>query len=303
MSHCVGELMHPTLTEVTWHVWSVLGFSLVVDGWVFYKVVRDLYSSKPANVSFYRHVKAIRDPATVAVLLEDAAACTGVVIAATGLGLSAAFGTPVFDGIAGVGVSCLLAGMGLVLARLNQKYLLGQSVDDHIVSDINKILTSRQSIDNVHSVQSQWTGPYSFSYKAEVDFDGTYLAAKLMKRYQGEFLKAEGGGPLTEQDLKVLLSWYAEDVMRTVESEVREIEAEIREQYPMAAYIELEPDSKDSNVFAIDQGKEVKLRRAEITKLNKMLQSIIEEEREEKEKEDAAADRAITKFDPTGRKM
>ena len=120
------------------------------------------------------------------------------------------------------------------------------------------------------------------------------LAAKLMKRYQNEFLKqAEGGGPLTEQDLKVLLSWYAEDVMRTVEKEVREIEAEIREQYPMAAYIELEPDSKDSGVFAIDQGKEGRLRRDEIAKLNKMLLSIIEEEK--------AEEANTTKFDKSGK--
>lgn len=31
-------------------------------------------------------------------------------------------------------------------------------------------------------VQSQWVGPYTFSFKAEVDFDGTYLAAQLRSR-------------------------------------------------------------------------------------------------------------------------
>ncbi len=50
-----------------------------------------------------------------------------------------------------------------------------------ILNDIGK------SIDEVHSVQSQWVGPYSFSYKAEVDFDGTYIAARLLDRYQSEF--------------------------------------------------------------------------------------------------------------------
>ena len=42
---------------------------------------------------------------------------------------------------------------------------------------------ARPGIDNVQSVQSQWVGPYTFAYKAEVDFDGTYLAAKLMARW------------------------------------------------------------------------------------------------------------------------
>jgi len=76
-------------------------------------------------------------------------------------------------------VSCLLAGMGATLVKLNQNFLLGQSVDDEILDGIRAILLRRRSIDNIASVQSQWTGPYSFSYKAEVDFDGTYLAAKV----------------------------------------------------------------------------------------------------------------------------
>ena len=78
-----------------------------------------------------------------------------------------------------------------------------------------------------------------------------------------------------DSDLKVLLSWYAEDVMRTVEREVKEIEKEIREVYPQAAYIELEPDSTTSNQFAIDQGnKEKRLRAVEVEALNRMLKTL-----------------------------
>jgi hypothetical protein len=58
---------------------------------------------------------------------------------------------------------------------------------------------ARPGIDNVQSVQSEWVGPYTFSYKAEVDFDGTYLAAKLMARYEDEFL----GSPNLKEDLQV----------------------------------------------------------------------------------------------------
>jgi solute carrier family 30 (zinc transporter), member 9 len=89
---------------------------------------------------------------------------------------------------------------------------------------IRKLLMARPGIDNVQSVQSQWIGPYTFAYKAEVDFDGTYLAAKLMARYEDEFL----GSPQLKEDLPVLLAFYAEDVVRTLEREVREVEREIR---------------------------------------------------------------------------
>lgn len=35
------------------------------------------------------------------------------------------------------------------------------------------------------------------------------------------------------------MSWYAEDVTRLVEREVKEVEEEIRKHYPAAAFIEL----------------------------------------------------------------
>jgi zinc transporter 9 len=62
--------------------------------------------------------------------------------------------------------------------------------------------------------------------------------------------------------------------MRTVEREVRSIEAEIRRQYPGAQYIELEPMSKDADRFAIDDGLEASLKRIEIEALNRYLRSL-----------------------------
>uniref|UniRef100_A0A7S4JB62 Cation efflux protein transmembrane domain-containing protein n=1 Tax=Odontella aurita TaxID=265563 RepID=A0A7S4JB62_9STRA len=269
MTHAVGELMGgPSLQEVTWHVWSVLGLSFAVDGYVLWKTVAGLRVDAPDGTPFWTYVRNMRDPATLAILLEDGAACLGVVIAIAGIGATSYSGMPVFDGLAGVTISGLLAAMGLALVRVNHRFLLGQAVDPVITRGIEDILTGRSSIENVYSVQSQWTGPDTFSYKAEVDFDGTFLAAKIMPRYQREFLEARD---TLDSDLRVLLSWYAEDVMRTVEREVRDIEADIREAYPGAEFIELEPMSKDSNRFAIDDGMEAQLKRIETDALNHFL--------------------------------
>ena len=135
-------------------------------------------------------------------------------MAIAGISASHVTSMPIFDGMAGVGISCLLGGMGLALVRVNHRFLLGQGVDKEMTDNIEQIIKSRRSIDNVFSIQSQWTGPETFSFKAEVDFDGTYLAAQLMPRYQGEFQDARED---LDQELEVLLCWYAEDVMRAVE--------------------------------------------------------------------------------------
>lgn len=280
MTHAVGELMHPSMTaEVPKEVWGVLLMSFTVDGYVFGKTVQGIRASmridddgSNKNMSFWRYATTkVRDPATLAVLLEDGAACLGVVLAIGGIGLTQYTGMPIFDGMAGVCISALLAAMGMTLANLNHRFLIGQGLDRATREDIEKIILSRRSIDNVYSVQSQWTGPDTFSYKAEVDFDGTFLAAKLLPRYQQEFFDANKS---LDRDLHVLLSWYAEDVMRAVEREVRHIEEEIRIKYPAAHFIELEPMSKEADRYAIDDGVEAQLRRVEIDVLNRYLKSL-----------------------------
>ena len=268
-----AELMEPSLNDITWEVWSVLGLSFVIDGYVLTKTVIGIQESIPKDFkqSFWAFFWKIRDPATMAVFLEDGAACLGIIIAIAGISASSYTGMPIFDGLAGLGISGLLATMGLVLVRINHRFLLGQAVEPEITNGIEKILLSQRSIDAVHSVQSQWTGPHTFNFKAEVDFDGTYLAAKLMPRYQQEFLQVRDS---LDTELRVLLSWYAEDVMRTVEREVRHVEAEIRKEYPAADFIELEPMSKEIDRFAIDDGMQAQLRRIEVEALNRYLRSL-----------------------------
>ena len=94
-----------------------------------------------------------------------------------------------------------------------------------------------------------------------------------MPRYRGEFEKASEN---LEQELEVLLCWYAEDVMRAVEREVRHIEAMIRQKYPGAEYIELEPMSTDADRFAIDDSFEEKLTLNEKDEMRRLIRVLYE---------------------------
>lgn len=273
MSHAVHELLEPSLSEIATEVWAVLAMSFAVDGYVLYKTVSEIEQDRPKDVKFWAYAAKIRDPATLAVLLEDGAACLGIVMAIAGIGASHAFGNPIFDGLAGIGISGLLGAVGLTLVRVNHRFLIGQGVERDILDGIESIIKSRRSIENVTSIQSQWTGPETFSFKAEVDFDGTYLSALLMPRYQAEFLKAKED---LDEELEVLLSWYAEDVMRAVEREVRHIEAMIRQKYPGAEFIELEPMSKHADQFAIDDSFEEKLLMIEKEELRRLVRVLYE---------------------------
>jgi zinc transporter 9 len=290
MTHAIGDLLSPSLHQISWEVWTVLALSFCVDGYVLKQTIAEIIKTKRDGDSYWKHVMSIRDPATLAVLLEDGAACLGIVFAIGGIAASHYTGNPIFDGIAGVAISTLLGVMGITLVRVNHRFLLGQAVDREIVEDIGKILLNRRSIDSIRSVQSQWTGPESFSYKAEVDFDGTYLAAKLMPIYQQEFIQIK---ETMDDELQVLLALYAEDVMRTVEREVRQVEAQIRKKYPGAEYIELEPMSIDADRLAIDDNLEGELRRVESDALNRYLKSLKSEAASSRSSDSKPADKAL----------
>jgi len=278
MSHSVQMLFHPSLTEsINTEIWVVLAMSFLIDGYVLFKTFSELEEGRPKGTPMAKYIAKLRDPATLAVLLEDGAACLGIVIAIAGISASFATSNPIYDGIAGVGISCLLGGVGLALVRVNHSFLIGQAVEKEMLDNIEKIIRDRRSIENVTGIQSQWTGPETFSFKAELDFDGTYLSALLIPRYQAEFKSA---GDKLDEDLEVLLSWYAEDVIRAVEREVRHIESVIRQQYPGAEYIELEPMSKYVDRFAIDDSFEEKLLMIEKKELKKWVRVLYENKEE-----------------------
>ena len=103
----------------------------------------------------------------------------------------------------------MLGVVAVVLVRKNQRFLIGHAVESEIVNGIQEIILSRPAVESVYEVQSQWLGPTTFTYKvaalwgvlgwrplcvycchthclggrgmvqAEVDFDGSNLAARL----------------------------------------------------------------------------------------------------------------------------
>lgn len=292
MTNSIRNLRNPCLGEITWDVWGVLALAFTVDGYVFCRTIHETMKTKPPHISAWKHLSMLRDPATLAILMEDGGACLGIVMALAGIAASHYTGDPIYDGVAGIAISTLLGSLGLALVRVNYRFLLGQAVDQHILDDIEKILLKRRSIDGIGSVQSQWTGPETFSYKAEIDFDGTYIAAKLMAVYKQEFIAIRDS---MDTELQILLALYAEDVMRTAEREVRHVETLIRKKYPGAEYIELEPMSMYVDQLAIDDNLEAGLRRVESEVLDRLLKAL----NKENAKKEAAARQQKSSQAPT----
>ena len=173
-----------------------------------------------------------------AVVYEDMAACTGILIAIGGIGLSYMTGLTLFDALASGLVGVLMGSIAASLIRMNYSLIIGKAVDKDIAEGIEMILRSQPSVEEVHSVYHSWEGPSSFSYKVEVDFRGSYFADQLVDIYLPKL-----NSLATDEDKIKLLRDYSEDITRMIEREVYRLQHAIRAKYKQAKYVEIQPQS------------------------------------------------------------
>eukprot|EP00457_Paulinella_chromatophora_P006312 gb/GEZN01006330.1/.p1 GENE.gb/GEZN01006330.1/~~gb/GEZN01006330.1/.p1 ORF type:complete len:444 (-),score=27.91 gb/GEZN01006330.1/:245-1576(-) len=252
-AHGVYAILHNHAIATTWHNWVVLGFSFSIDSYVLMKALRAIRDANPSS-SLLSSIRQNKDPMLLAVMCEDLAATSGAVIAASAIALSHWTGSPVWDGVGSILVGGIMASSALHLVRINKQFLVGCPVDAKVVTALTVILASHPAVEKVHSVRSEWVGADAFALRADLDLNGGYFSTLLEPEYSSHFHehgnaallshRADETPSLTHQEL---LACYAEDVVRLSEHAIGEIKTMVRDKYPEAAFIELQPWSAYSH--------------------------------------------------------
>jgi cation diffusion facilitator family transporter len=99
----------------------------------------------------YKELRDNKDPVILTVLVEDAAALLGIVIATVALFLSDITGNTAYDAIGSLLIGIVLMGFALFLARENRGMLLGESISKR---DFNKIYDAIETISEVQKIKS-----------------------------------------------------------------------------------------------------------------------------------------------------
>lgn len=173
ITHGVQELINPEPASDYLIGYLVLALSFVLEGISFSQSIRQ---ARPEAASFDRdlieHVMATSDPTLRAVFFEDAAALTGLVIAAAGLGLHELTGSPTPDAIGSILVGVLLGVVALVLINRNRRFLVGQEADPRVRAAVIQQLLEQPEVARVTYLRLEVVGPRLVSVIGDVDLTG-----------------------------------------------------------------------------------------------------------------------------------
>jgi cation diffusion facilitator family transporter len=161
------------------------------------------------DLSWWTALRETKDAPTVIVLLENGAAMAGILVAAGGLLASQFTGNPHFDGAASIVIGLILALVAIFLAIEAKGLLIGEAADPALVAGLRKA-AERSGVMGVGNVITVHNAPDQIVAAMDVDFDNRI-----------------GAGD--------------------VERIVREIEADVRAQWPAIIRLYIRPleDARD----------------------------------------------------------
>lgn len=158
---------------------GVLLVAIVLESLSFRTAIREANLSRGVAQgwsSFIRHAKA---PELPVVLLEDAAALVGLVLALAAVVLAITTGNPRWDGVGTLAIGLLLGSVAVILVIETKSLLIGESATPADVARIEQALASGPGITRVIHLRTQHIGPDELLVGAKVELDRTFALAEI----------------------------------------------------------------------------------------------------------------------------
>jgi cation diffusion facilitator family transporter len=169
------HLLHPEPTEDIVIAFAVLGIAVLLEGWSTLAALK-AFNAARGRKGYYRAIRDSKDAPNLVVLLENSGAIAGLAIAAIGIGLSAATGSPVFDGIASVLIGLVLAFMAVLLLIEAKGLLIGEAADPALVAELRNVAEGHAGVVAVREVLTVHQAPDMVLAVISADFEDTISA-------------------------------------------------------------------------------------------------------------------------------
>jgi cation diffusion facilitator family transporter len=165
----VSLLEPPVLGDPTWN-YAVLAIAAMFEGFSWRVSRRELNRHRRPNESLWHVSQRSMDVLVFTVFVEDSAALIGIVIAASGIGLSHATGNRYFDPAASVAIGLVLIGAAGLLARKSGRLLIGQIIGQEQVAQVRRFISSDVAVERVGHLLTMRLGPDAVLLTAAVRF-------------------------------------------------------------------------------------------------------------------------------------
>lgn len=164
----VHRVQHPEVVTDPMINYIVLALAFCFEGAAWWLALREFRSHQRGR-SMREAIRASKDPTTFVVLFEDTAALVGLLVAAVGLSLSQTLEMPVLDGVASIGIGCILAVTAAVLAMRTKSLLIGEAADPVLVADVRRRVEALDAVEAVNEVLTLHMGPHQVVLNISVD--------------------------------------------------------------------------------------------------------------------------------------
>lgn len=153
----IEKILHPHKIDDVAIALGVLAVAVVLESFSLRTAVHESRELK-GEFSWVEFIRRAKIPDLPVVLLEDAAALTGLVLAFIGVGLAALTGDGVWDGIGTVAIGALLLAVAVVLIIETKSLLLGESASPEALAAIEANLVG-PGVDRIIHLRTMHLGP------------------------------------------------------------------------------------------------------------------------------------------------
>ena len=174
----IEKIRHPhALENASWAI-GILIFGIFIESFSFRTAIVEAKTIK-GETSWSKFVIRSKQPEIPVVLLEDAGALFGMVIALAAISLVKITGEPLWDGIGTLSIGVLLGLIATVLAREMHSLIIGEAASDDDYEKIDKIIQNSNEIIHVVEIRTQHLGPEEILIGARVAFDESLQAKEI----------------------------------------------------------------------------------------------------------------------------
>jgi cation diffusion facilitator family transporter len=193
----VNRIRHPEKLTSPYVAFGVLAIAILLEGFSLRTAVRQSNRSRRGARwrSFIRHAKA---PELPAILLEDVAALSGLLLALIGVTLATITHNDRWDGAGSVAIGLLLGCVAVVLATEMKSLLIGESAGSAAEAAIVAAIEADPAIPGVIHLRTLHLGPETLLVAAKVAVTSNASAAGVVASIDAAERRIRAAVPIAE---------------------------------------------------------------------------------------------------------